>query len=236
MKYLSRPELELSPIVANNRMNRERQVVGVNSYQKEVGFNLVEWLINREGEKVRWLDICCGNGNALIQALEILESQTNRVELVGVDLVGMFLPFDSKKHSRLDLIEASIFAFQPDQSFDLITCIHGIHYLGDKLLLLSKAANWLKEDGLFLGSLDFENIRDRENHSLGKWLRKEWKSLGWDYQLRNHLLTINGKSDWPLKWQYLGASDQAGPNYSGQEAVNSFYEVLHPSPKYPSYL
>ena len=29
-----------------------------------------------------------------------------------------------------------------------------------------------------------------------------------------------------LPYRYLGADDQAGPNYTGQPAVDSYYEVI----------
>ena len=50
----------------------------------------------------------------------------------------------------LRLVEASLSAWRPDRSFDLITCVHGLHYVGDKLGLVARAASWLAEDGLFV--------------------------------------------------------------------------------------
>jgi hypothetical protein len=36
MDLLSNQNLESSPVVANNRMNRERNAVGINSYEKDI--------------------------------------------------------------------------------------------------------------------------------------------------------------------------------------------------------
>ena len=41
---LSDDELEASAIVANCRMNRERQLLGGNGYDKELGVNPIEFL------------------------------------------------------------------------------------------------------------------------------------------------------------------------------------------------
>jgi hypothetical protein len=32
--------------------------------------------------------------------------------------------------------------------YDLITCVHGLHYAGDKLAALARAASWLTPGGL----------------------------------------------------------------------------------------
>lgn len=72
--------------------------------------------------KARWLDLCCGTGNALAQASNIVNAENHSIKIVGVDLVGMFVAHESKS---LTLIEASLSTWQPTEMFDLITCIHG---------------------------------------------------------------------------------------------------------------
>ena len=69
------------------------------------------------------------------------------------------------------------------------------------------------------------NLRDHFGKSIGPDLLNDWKSMGWRYDEKQRLLTIKGYSDWEMYWKYLGANDQAGPNYTGQEAVNSYYSV-----------
>jgi hypothetical protein len=59
--------LEASAVVANCAMNRERQLAGVNSYARELGFNPFDLLTSviaggSEGDTrtAAWLDLCCG--------------------------------------------------------------------------------------------------------------------------------------------------------------------------------
>jgi hypothetical protein len=93
-------ELVASSMIANCAMNRERQLTGVNSYARELGFDPVELLTaalastRRSGASVAWLDPCCGTGRALIQAADRLAGAglAGRAELVGVDLVDAFDP------------------------------------------------------------------------------------------------------------------------------------------------
>ena len=69
-------------MVANRAMNRERQLAGVNSYARELGFNPLEWIQARLAQRVSvsgpnrvgWLDLCCGTGRPLVQAAEQLGS------------------------------------------------------------------------------------------------------------------------------------------------------------------
>jgi hypothetical protein len=70
--------LATSGVVANVAMNRRRQLTGVNSYAKELGFNPLDVItecVERSvvgGAVVGWLDLCCGTGHALIQAVDQL--------------------------------------------------------------------------------------------------------------------------------------------------------------------
>jgi hypothetical protein len=94
--------LARSAVVANCAMNRERQLVGPNSYTRELGFNPLDRLRARltDGPPtvgctvVGWLDLCYGAGRALLQAAHQLgrEGLADRTTLVGVDLVDHFDP------------------------------------------------------------------------------------------------------------------------------------------------
>jgi hypothetical protein len=82
-------DLAGSAVVANCAMNRERQLTGVNSYTRELGFDPVEVLLDAhsDGPTVAWLDLCCGTARALIQAADRLADMgLAGTELVGVDL------------------------------------------------------------------------------------------------------------------------------------------------------
>jgi len=233
---LSTGQLEQSTVVANNRMNRERALWGVNSYQQELGharsaqsIDILEFLTERarKHDTVRWMDLCCGTGNALIQAAGALHENgiSKAMRLEGVDLVGMFSTVPKSAKDFLHLQAGSVYDWVPNQPYDLITCIHGIHYLGDKLALLQKALGWLKPDGQLIANLDPDNLMDAGGNSLSKWWKAECRRNGWKYHARRHLLRVAGPQVWPVTWKFLGADDRAGRNYSGQPAVGSYYLV-----------
>ena len=161
MRLLSDESLERSAVVANCRMNRERNLIGSNGYDRELGFDPLDMLKERAGERpVAWLDLCCGRGRALIQAARAVQGEglAARVEIVGVDLVGMFDQPDPGL-ACLRLVEASLTTWHPERSFDLVTSVHGLHYIGDKLGLIARAVSWLTGDGRFVASLDLKNLK-----------------------------------------------------------------------------
>ena len=131
-RLLSSSELERSGVVANCRMNRERSLTGPNGYSRNLGFNPLDSLLEKRKshDRVRWLDQCCGSGKALIESATIIHSQglADSIEIVGVDLVGMFRRTDaSDSLNCLTLIEASLTGWEPRGEFDVITCVHGLH-------------------------------------------------------------------------------------------------------------
>ena len=198
--------LEASSVVANNAMNQTRQLAGVNSYAKELGFNPVD----RLPPGGAWLDLCCGSGRALLDARSVLPPS---VTLVGVDLVDYFDP----PRPGVDLVCASVATWTPDRSFDLVTCVHGLHYVGDKLGLLARAASWLTADGLLVADLDLANVV--APRPAAPVLRRA--SFRYDARRRRVLCRGRREVTWPF--EYAGADDRAGPNYTGQPGVNSHY-------------
>jgi trans-aconitate methyltransferase len=125
-------------------MNRERDLAGSNGYDRELRMNPVTVLCQRIAQigKARWLDLCCGSGRALLQAVEALSAQglAEQVEIVGVDLVEMY--WHTEVSACLKLVTTSVHDWEPEGRFDLITCVLGLHYLGDKLKLIERAAGW----------------------------------------------------------------------------------------------
>jgi len=182
--------LESSSVVANNAMNRERRLDGVNSYARELGFNPLDWVVARIGravgdEPVRWLDLCCGSGRGLIEAADRLARAglDRRVAIVGVDLVDFFDP-SSHPSELLRLTCASVTSWTPPHRFDLITCVHGLHYVGDKLGLLTRVAGWLTDDGIFSADLDLDNIRLEDGRPGGRRLVAALRAAGFTVDLR----------------------------------------------------
>src|SRR4051794_210324 len=98
MRLMVDDELERSAIVANCRMNRERNLFGSNGYDRELGFDPIIFLKSHtdRGGPIAWLDLCCGSGRALVQAaLEVhAEGLSSQMQIIGVDLVGMFDQYD----------------------------------------------------------------------------------------------------------------------------------------------
>jgi len=215
-------------------MNRERNLSGVNSYQKDLGFAPLDFLVQKaKGQSTAaWLDLCCGRGRALIQATAAPQVRDGTVKLVGVDLVPLFDPIPPEAAGYIRLIAASLERWQTAEQFDLITCVHGLHYVGDKLGLLQRAARWLKRGGLFWGHLDFRNLRIKgRNSSGGAQIGKDLRRAGFQYSAGRHSLNYHAQDELApvLPYKYWGADDKAGPNYTGQSAVDSYYERLAPA-------
>ncbi len=224
-RLLSDDALERSAVVANCRMNRERELTGSNGYAKEIGFHPLDRLKERQapGHCAGWLDLCCGSGRALIEAARVGRAEGLEIEIVGVDLVGMFRRPDPGL-TGLRLVEASLRTWEPSRPFDLITCVHGLHYIGDKLGLIARAASWLADDGLFVANLDLENLKD-DGRPASRRIVAHIRRAGLEYDRRRRLVLCRGRKDARLPCRYLGADPGAGPNYTGQPAVNSHYDV-----------
>lgn len=219
--------LEGSAVVANCAMNRERQLTGVNSYARELGFSPLDVLVGRIGEAgdtgtAGWLDLCCGSGRAVIQAARQLAGLSGRGTVTGVDLVDTFDPTVASLPG-LELICASAMTWEPDRSYDLITCVHGLHYIGDKLALLARAVSWLTPHGRLIADLDLSDIDLGGGQAAARRLVARLRAAGFTYNPRRHQISRCGRCDLRLPYAYLGADDRAGPGYTGQPAVRSHY-------------
>jgi len=222
MKLLDEKDLIWSDVVANCRMNRKRQLIGINSYQKDIGFDVVRYLdvLLETNTTIYWVDLCCGEGNALIQANEVFSQPKygGKIKMEGIDLVDMFNSHPSS--TILTLKTLSLIDWQPDKKYDLITCVHGLHYVGDKLLVIAKTLEALKPNGYFITNIDLDNIRDKNDKSLKAKILKKFKV---QYDSRKKLLSCKGYQKVKISWEYLGANDWVGKNYTGQEVVHSVY-------------
>ncbi|MFJ6674158.1 hypothetical protein ACIQMJ_23870 [Actinosynnema sp. NPDC091369] len=107
-----------------------------------------------------------------------------------------------------------------------MTCVHGLHYIGDKLDVLTRAASWLTEDGLLVANLDLAAVVTEQGRPWGRRLAGALRSAGFDHDSRRRRISRVGRGDVRLPFRYLGADDQAGPNYTGQPAVNSHYSEV----------
>lgn len=227
MKLLPENKLIWSPIVVNSRMNRERNSSGINSYEQEFKFKPEEYLASKIKEfgEASWLDLCCGYGRALIQTAKYFDKlgQQNLIKLKGVDLVDTFPAVDNHI-TCVEFESESLLDWTPNQTYDLITCVHGLHYLGDKLKVIEVTINALNPHGLFIANLDLNNIVVKETNS-SVYLKNSFKQYGIAYNSRLKVLRQIGGKAIKFDLKYLGADDEYGPNYTGQDSVTSYYSV-----------
>jgi SAM-dependent methyltransferase len=220
--------LAASSVVANCTMNRERVLSGSNGYGRELGIDILAEMTVRVSVagSVRWLDLCCGSGRAAAEAARLLAGRgmTEQVEIVGLDLVDHFVP--GPLHPSLRLVTASVVEWVPDGLFDMVTCVHGLHYVGDKLAVLARVASWLADDGLFVANFDDRSVRRTDGTPAGRRLTAELRRQGFAYDSARRRISRRGRGQVRFPYRYLGADDRAGPNYTGQPAVDSFYEPL----------
>lgn len=226
MGLLDEEELQRSSVVANCCMNRERRLGGSNGYGKELRFEPLAVLreLSAANEAAAWLDLCCGSGRALGEAAELAkrEGWLDRMVIVGVDLVRDARWTEAESRG-VELIEASLSTWEPRRSFDLITCVHGLHYIGDKLGLILRAASWLTKLGRLVANLDLDNLKIEGSRSAARSVTGALRSVGIEYDSRRKLVSCAGGQRASLPFEYLGADDLAGPNYTGQAAVDSYY-------------
>ncbi|GAB1689959.1 class I SAM-dependent methyltransferase [Krasilnikovia sp. M28-CT-15] len=166
----------------------------------------------------------CGSGRALIQAAKQLRQGAHggQAALVGIDLVDAFMPVPAVP--GLALIAAPIETWTPPRAFDLITCVHGLHYVGDKLAVLTRIVQWLTPTGRFVADLDLSSVRLADGRRAGRRLASQLRAAGVVYDARRRRISCTGPRDLSLPYAYLGADDRAGANYTGQPAVHSYYQ------------
>ncbi|MEW6734324.1 MAG: SAM-dependent methyltransferase, partial [Acidobacteriota bacterium] len=126
----------------------------------------------------------------------------------------------------LVLKEESLNTWTPSQSFDLITCVHGLHYIGDKLQVITNAVSWLTKEGLFKANLDPNNLKFENNKPAGGAVISKMRKAKMGYDSKHHIISCEGNKTMEFQLGYLGADDKAGPNYTGQPAVDSYYRLV----------
>ena len=230
MKLLCQDELEKSATVANNTMNRERNLSGVNSYKKDLYLDIVSELTQaykNHNKVVNWMDLCCGAGKAVIQAGQSFQNKHPNIliDLEGLDLVDFFdpIPNDLK---NVKFLVGSLTSWQSKHTYDLITCVHGLHYIGDKFKAIQIACERLKPHGKFCAHLDLNNIKVKGNKNSPELFKQFFRENKISYNARRKILTCIGNQKIKNNFIFKGANDQAGPNYTGQPAVDSYYTIM----------
>jgi SAM-dependent methyltransferase len=224
MRLLDLQALERSSVVANCAMNRERRLTGPNSYERELGIDISAFLQGRSHtDSVIWADLCCGSGRALIDAAAEFtrNGNTASIQIEGIDLAGLFDP--NPFPDLLLLCEQTVEAWEPTGSYALVTCVHGLHYLGDKLAAIAKATSSLSSEGLLVANLDLASFRNADGQPAGRQIAARLRGNGLTYDARRRVVRCEGGREVAFGLRYLGADDAAGPNYTGQPAVASYY-------------
>ena len=115
-------------------------------------------------------------------------------------------------------IRASVHVWEPNERvdrFDLITCVHGLHYIGVRLGLIERIATWLRPGGLFLANFDTTDIRDPQGAPLTHRLGTLFRRNGLVYNRRQHLIRLDGPRGIDFGLQFLGAKDDVGARLHG---------------------
>lgn len=98
-----------------------------------------------------------------------------------------------------------------------------VHYIGDRLALLERAATWLTDTGLLVAHFDPATLRRPDGTDASRPALAALRAAGFEYSARHHRLSLRGGRSVTLPFTYLGADPDAGPNYTGQPAVASYY-------------
>jgi hypothetical protein len=83
----------------------------------------------------------------------------------------------------------------------------------------------LNAGGLFIANLDLDSIKIEGENDV-RYLKDTFRKNGMTYNARTKILSCREPKMMDFGLHYQGANDKAGPNYTGQEAVNSHYKIL----------
>ncbi|WP_405177683.1 hypothetical protein [Nocardia sp. NBC_01377] len=90
--------------------------------------------------------------------------------------------------------------------------------------LLSAMARWTTPTGSFAAHFDPHSIRNSDGSSAARRVSAEFRRAGMDYDRRRHRVSARGRRTLSFPAVYPGADDTAGPGYTGQPAVASYYD------------
>jgi hypothetical protein len=77
--------------------------------------------------------------------------------------------------------------------------------------------------------LDLGSVRLADGQPAGRPLAARLRAAGYRYNPRRHQISCVGPRQARLPYIYIGADPHAGPNYTGQPAVRSYYREDHRS-------
>jgi len=72
--------------------------------------------------------------------------------------------------------------------------------------------------------VDPRNLRARNNPKFHELALRRLAAAGVEFRKFKHLLYAEGRKCVNDDFRFVGADDAAGPNYTGQDAVDSYYD------------
>ena len=137
-----------------------------------------------------------------------------------------FWPTPPDAPLRVERVVSSLRTFAPRRRFALVTCVHGLHYVGDKLGALVRMRSWLAPGGRIAAHLDLATVRIGNRPARAADLR----ALGLSYTPRRRLVTASGPGPGPgpdpaaSAPRFVGA-ETGVETYTGQPGVLSHYRT-----------
>ena len=101
-------------------------------------------------------------------------------------------------------------------AFDLVTCVHGTHYMGDQLAVLTRAADWLTGDGLPVADLDLSSIRLADGGPAGPTSPLRCASPGSPRRRDSGTSAVPVATVSVSRTPISAPTTAAGPNYTSQ--------------------
>lgn len=123
--------------------------------------NLSHIITTRSGTTIKWLDLCCGNGNILAQIDKTIREKVSKVEYYGFDIDKgnvdecKKIIFSKKLDQRLakvkvDVVNLDSSPIPGDGDYDIITLLNVMHEINPFNIfpLLRKALDRCQKDGV----------------------------------------------------------------------------------------
>ena len=74
-----------------------------------------------------------------------------------------------------------------------------------------------------MARLDLHNLKLAEGKSAERRMLTDLRRAGLGFDRRRRLVTCRGRRALDFPYRYTGADDRAGPNYTQEPAVDSYY-------------
>jgi ubiquinone/menaquinone biosynthesis C-methylase UbiE len=122
-------------------------------------------------KKIKVLDAGCGMGRTLKY---LLDKKIPKENIIGVDISDEMLVIARKNVPGVKTIKSDLTKLEIKDKFDLITCTHVLHYLGEKdfLTTLKNFYKLLKPGGTLFFVITHPVRTTR--HNLSEYFKRDW--------------------------------------------------------------